>query len=108
MTRSRYQIVLMTAPNPDEADRIATALVEESLAACVNIVPACQSIYRWKGGIVKDNETMLFAKTKREDFEVIARKVAELHSYEVPEVIAVDLESLSEAYEGFLKNVLGE
>ncbi len=108
MTKPQYQIVLMTAPNSDEAERVATALVEGSLAACVNIVPSCRSVYRWKGEVVKENEAMMFAKTKREDFERVVQKVAGLHSYEVPEIIAVDLESLSDDYRRFLANVLGE
>ena len=105
---SQYQIVLMTALNPDEAERIATALVEERLAACVNIFPSCRSVYRWKGAIVKDQEAMMFAKTKRRDFDAVARKVASLHSYDVPEIIAVDLKSVSESYGRFLEEVLGE
>jgi periplasmic divalent cation tolerance protein len=97
----------MTAPKSDEAERIATALVEERLAACVNIVPSCRSVYRWKREIVKDHEAMLFAKTKRQDFEAVARKAASLHSYEVPEIIAVDLESFSESYGRLQVEVLG-
>lgn len=107
MTQSKYQVVIMTASTPDEAERIAAALVEQKLAACVNIVPSCRSVYRWKGDVVKENEALMFAKAKREDFETIARKVAELHSYDVPEVIALDLESLSESYRQFLIEVLG-
>jgi periplasmic divalent cation tolerance protein len=106
MTEPWFQIVFMTAPNSDEAERIATALVEANLAACVNIVPSCRSVYRWKGEIVKDNEVMLFAKTKRADFEKVAREVTGLHSYEVPEIIAVDMESISESYLRFLREVL--
>ncbi len=108
MTQSTYQIVIMTAPKADEAERIAAVLVEEGLAACVNIVPACRSVYRWKGELVKDDEVMMFAKTRREDFPAIAGRVAGLHSYEVPEIIAVGLESISESYRRFLADALGE
>lgn len=103
-----YQIVFMTASGAEEADKIATTLVEERLAACVNIVSPCRSVYRWMGEMVKDEEVLMLAKTRRSDFEKIARRVKELHSYEVPEVIAVDLESVSESYSKFLADLLGK
>ena len=103
-----YQIVFMTASNADEAQSIAEALVERSLAACVNIVDACRSVYRWKGEIVKDNEVLLLAKTRRDNFDAVARVVTDLHSYDVPEIIAADLTQLSDVYAGFLRDVLGD
>jgi periplasmic divalent cation tolerance protein len=108
MSDARYQIVFITAAGSDEARRIAKTLVEERLAACVNVVVSCRSVYRWKGEVVEDDEAMMFAKTRRENFDALVRRVTELHSYEVPEVIAVDLESLSEGYAGFLRDALGE
>jgi periplasmic divalent cation tolerance protein len=102
-----YQIVFMTASGMDEAEGIAEALVDRSLAACVNIIDSCRSVYRWKGKIVKDDEVLLLAKTKRENFEAIVRTVTELHSYEVPEIVATDLTQLSDGYAGFLRDVLG-
>ncbi|MBP2680343.1 MAG: divalent-cation tolerance protein CutA [Candidatus Krumholzibacteriota bacterium] len=107
MPNDRFQLVFMTAANADEARRIAKALVEERLAACVNIVEPCRSVYRWNGEIVEDKEAMLFAKTGRGRFDSIVKRVRELHSYEVPEIIAVDLESLSDGYAAFLKDALG-
>jgi periplasmic divalent cation tolerance protein len=98
----------MTAADSEQAERIATVLVEENLAACVNVVGPCRSIYRWKGEIAKDNEVMMFAKTKRDNFDALVRKVTELHSYDVPEIIAVGLESLSGGYEEFLRGALGD
>jgi periplasmic divalent cation tolerance protein len=103
-----YQIVFMTASDVNEAERIAEALVARSLVACVNIVAACRSVYRWKGELVKDNEVLIIAKTKRGNFEAIVAVVTELHSYDVPEIIATDLTSLSDGYAGFLNDVLGE
>ena len=108
MPNDGYQVVFMTAPSVEEARRIARTLVEEHLAACVNVVGSCRSVYRWKDEIVEDEEAMMFAKTRRDKFETIVRRVTELHSYEVPEIIAVDLESLSDGYEGFLRGALGE
>ncbi len=106
MSDARYQIVFITTADADQAARIGRTLVEEHLAACVNIVASCRSVYRWKGEIVEESEAMMLAKTKREDFDAVVRRVTELHSYEVPEIIAVDLESISGAYEKFLKDAL--
>ena len=106
MSASGYQIVFMTASSGDEAERIALALVEGGLVACVNIVDKCRSIYRWKGETVKDGETMMFAKTRRENFDDIVRIVSELHSYDVPEIIAADLSILSPGYSAFLRDTL--
>jgi periplasmic divalent cation tolerance protein len=97
----------MTASSVEEAEGIAEVLVERSLAACVNIVCPCRSVYRWKGEIVKDDEVLMLAKTKRDNFEAIAQAVMELHSYDVPEIVAADLTQLSDGYAGFLRDILG-
>ena len=102
MTEARYQILFITTATADEAHRIATSLVEEGLAACVNILGACRSIYRWKGEIVDDGETLMIAKIRRENFPAIEERVTALHSYDVPEIIAVDLTNISEPYREFL------
>ncbi len=107
MSGSDYQIVFMTASSEDEAERIALALVEGGLVACVNIIDKCRSIYRWQGETMKDSEAMMFAKTRRENFDEIVRVVTELHSYDVPEIIAVDLTALSQGYGAFLRDTLG-
>lgn len=108
MAQTDYQIVFITAANAQQAERIAAVLVEERLAACVNVVGACRSLYRWRGEMTRDDEAMMFAKTRRRDFDAIVEKVTELHSYEVPEIIAVDLESLSDGYGQFLEDALGD
>ncbi|MGH7804266.1 MAG: divalent-cation tolerance protein CutA, partial [Candidatus Binatia bacterium] len=82
-------VVLMTAGSVEEAARIARALVEERLAACVNLVPGIRSIYRWQGAIADDAEVLLVAKTRRASLDALERRVRELHSYEVPEVLAL-------------------
>jgi periplasmic divalent cation tolerance protein len=105
---STYQVVIMTASNAEEASRIAEALVAEKLAACVNMIDAITSVYEWQGDIVKDGEVLMLAKARAEDFAAIEKRVGELHSYDVPEVIAVDLEALSAGYAGWLGDVLGE
>lgn len=102
-----YQILLTTAANADEADRIAERLVDEGLAACVNVVPACRSIYRWQGETVRETEVLMIAKTRRARFRDIEKLVTEMHSYDVPEIIAVDLQAASNGYLRFLEDSLG-
>jgi len=106
MPNTQYQVVIMTAPNPEEAEKIAEALVTEGLAACVNIVEGCRSVYRWKGVTVKDAEVLMLAKTHRNRFKDVEKRVSELHSYDVPEIIAVDLDNASDKYRGFLEGLL--
>jgi len=108
MTGTSFQIVFVTASSREEAELIASALVEERLAACVNMISSCASLYRWQGRTVREEEILMLAKTRRQDFEKIARRVQELHSYEVPEVIAVDLEAVSGSYLKFLQDSLEE
>ncbi|WP_254544170.1 divalent-cation tolerance protein CutA [Halomarina pelagica] len=72
----------VTAP-PEFADELATALVEEELAACVNAVP-CSSTYRWQGSVVEDDEVVLLAKTTAERYPDLEARVVELHPYDVP------------------------
>jgi periplasmic divalent cation tolerance protein len=81
-------------------------LVEERLAACVNIVPGCRSLYRWQGKTVKDDEVLLFVKTARGLFDDLAKRITALHSYDVPEVAAVELVRISDGYEKFLSDSL--
>lgn len=83
--------VFITAKNEDEAVNIAKALVEDHLAACVNIIKPIRSIYRWEGRIADDTEAMLIAKTRRGLFEKLQTKVKNLHSYTLPEIIALPI-----------------
>lgn len=85
-------VVLITVPDQDQAYRLAKTVVEENLAACVNIIPAVRSVYRWKGEICDDPECLLVAKTTRAAFPLLEARVKALHSYEVPEIIAVPVE----------------
>jgi len=81
-------VVLVTCP-PDKAQGIAEALVEERVAACVNVVSSLNSVYRWKGELHRENEAMLLVKTTRDRFEALKQAVLKHHPYELPEVIAV-------------------
>ena len=85
-------LVLSTASSEKEAVGIAQALVEQELAACVNIVPAIRSIYRWKGKIWNEVENMMFIKTTSAQLEDLKKTMKELHSYELPEVLAVKID----------------
>ena len=85
-------IVLTTADSTETAERIARGLVEAGLAACVNIVPGIRSVYRWKGKVCDEAELLLIVKTVRARFEGVRLKVRELHTYELPEVVAVGID----------------
>jgi periplasmic divalent cation tolerance protein len=91
-------VILVTAGNEAEAERIARALVDERLVACVNVLPAVRSFYRWEGRVADDAELLLVIKTRRERFEAVAARVREIHSYDVPEVIALPVLAGSETY----------
>lgn len=80
-------VVLVTCP-PDRAQGIADALVEERVAACVNVVTHLQSVYRWKGAVHRDSEALLIVKTTRDRFDALKQSVLKHHPYELPEVIA--------------------
>jgi periplasmic divalent cation tolerance protein len=82
-------VVLTTAGSQDQAVRIAEALVEERLAACVNILPGLRSIYRWKGKLWDDEEILLLIKTRAAALEQVRERVRALHSYELPEILAL-------------------
>jgi periplasmic divalent cation tolerance protein len=98
MLDHEYLLVSITASSAEEAERIAKALVQERLAACVNIVPAITSVYRWQGEIHRDSEVLLIAKSRLELFESLVARVKELHSYQVPEIIALPIVAGSKAY----------
>ena len=87
-----------TCPDAASAQRLAEALVNESLAACVNRVPGVHSTYRWKGKITTDSEELLLIKTTAERFDAMKTRVLALHPYELPELIAVPVERGHTAY----------
>lgn len=92
------RVVLTTAGSEDEARKIARHLVESQLAACVNIVPQVESVYRWQGKIESAREWLLIIKTSAELFPAVREAICELHSYEVPECIALSIEDGSSEY----------
>ena len=92
------RIVLTTAGSEEEARKIARALVERRVAACVNIVPQITSIYRWQGKVEEAREWLLIVKTTAAAFGQVRGAIAELHSYELPECICLTIEDGSPAY----------
>jgi periplasmic divalent cation tolerance protein len=92
------RIVLSTAGSEDEARKIARELVERRLAACVNIIPQIESIYRWQGNVESAQEWLLLIKTTAERFAAVRDAIRELHSYELPECIAIKVEDGSAEY----------
>ena len=92
------RIVLSTAGSQDEARKIAQHLVEHQLAACMNIIPHIESIYRWQGKMESSTEWLLFIKTTQEKFAAVRDAIRHLHSYDVPECISLVIEDGSAAY----------
>ena len=95
--------VLVTCGSVEEARKIGHAIVEERLAACVNVVQApVESIYRWKGRVDSATEFLMIIKTSRERFSALEQRIKELHSYEIPEIIALPIEKGSHDYLAWL------
>lgn len=95
---SAAALVFVTAGNQEQAALIAHALVGERMAACVNLLGPIRSIYRWRGAVQDESEYLMLIKTRASMVARVERKVRELHSYEVPEVIAVSITGGSKPY----------
>ena len=93
-----FIMVFITVGSGGEGERLARALVDERLAACVNRIGPVQSVYRWEGKVEQSEEEMLIVKTRNELFPALEKRVRELHSYDVPEIIALPLIQGNEAY----------
>ena len=92
------RVVLTTAPSEEEARKIARALVGERLAACVNIIPKVESIYRWQDKVEEAREYLLLIKTTESAFALLQEKLKQLHSYELPECVALAMTAGSPSY----------
>ena len=90
--------VFITAANKEEAGRLAEMLIEERLAACVQILPEMESVYRWQGKVERQPEVLIIAKTISSKFAALESKVRALHSYETPEIIALPVNASSAPY----------
>jgi periplasmic divalent cation tolerance protein len=97
--KSELLVVLCTVPNVEEARRIGRALVEEKLIACANLVlPGIESIYCWEGDIQTDTEVLMLLKTNNDAFPRLEARLAELHPYQVPEIVALAAQHVAQAY----------
>lgn len=96
-------VVFITAPNKDEASRLAEMLVARRLAGCVQILSDLESVYRWQGQVERQTEVLLLAKTLSVKFDELSREVAALHSYETPEIVAVPIVDGSTPYLEWLR-----
>ena len=95
---SERLVVLMTAGSQQQAEKIAHTLVKEMLAACVNLLPGVTSVYRWEGEVQRDQEWLLVAKTTRQVLDDLVRRVQALHSYDLPEIVALPVVGGNQAY----------
>jgi len=105
---SELRLVLTTCGSPGVARRLAGALVERRLAACVNVLPQVSSIYRWMGKIERDSEVLLLIKTAQSELAAIEATIREISGYELPELIAVEISGGSADYLGWVAASIGE
>ena len=99
-------VVLVNCSTSDEAKNIGKYLVEQRLAACVNIIPMMQSWYWWEDKVTQDNEVLIIIKTSRKKFSKLEREVVRLHSYAVPEVVALQIVEGSDNYLNWIDSAL--
>jgi periplasmic divalent cation tolerance protein len=90
---SERVVALSTVGSAEDAERVARALVERRLAACVNVVPGVASVYRWKGEVCRDQEWLLVVKTRGEKLQALREALVALHPYELPELVALPIEA---------------
>lgn len=98
-------IVYITVPSPEEGEKIAKALVEKKLAACVNIVPGVRSIYHWQDKMYDEMELLLIAKTVGPLFERLEKEVKSIHPYHVPEIVAIPIIKGSKEYLDWIDDI---
>jgi periplasmic divalent cation tolerance protein len=99
-----FIIVVMTAPNKQEALNIVRALLKERLIACANILDSVHSIFWWKGKIEEEEEVVVLMKSKKNLFKKLTKRASELHSYDVPEILALPVVEGSQAYLKWMKD----
>ena len=97
-----HALVYITTSGKEESKKIGKTIVEERLAGCVNIIPAIESLYWWKGEIEEDNESVLIAKTKVSNIRNIIKRVKEIHSYENPAILSIPIIEGSKEYLDYL------
>ena len=101
-------VVFVTTAHSEEAARLAEMLIGQRLAACVQILPEVESVYRWQGKIERQKEVLLIAKTTTAKFDELEREVRAIHSYETPEIVALPLKAGSAAYLEWLNSSVSD
>ncbi len=99
---------LVTAPDAMVAESMARTLVEERLAACVNVIPGLVSVYRWEGEVQRDQEALMILKTTQSRVVALCERVVQLHPYEVPEVLVLNVADGHETYLGWVREAVGD
>jgi periplasmic divalent cation tolerance protein len=97
-------VILVTVVNQKEAVRIGEVLVNAKLAACASVVPGIQSIYRWKGKVAKAQEALLILKSTKPRYRALEKAIKALHTYEIPEIIALQVKEGFDRYIGWVRN----
>ncbi len=106
MPNTRYLLILCTCPDSEIAEQLANMLVDQQLAACINIVPGLTSVYRWQGKVENEKEVLLLIKTTRDRYAALEAAIQQHHPYELPEVIAVTVDDGSPDYLSWLSSSL--
>ena len=99
-----YIVVIVSASNVEEAEGIAMQLVSAGVAPCINIVTHCRSVYQWKGEFRKDDEVLMFIKSRKKEFGDLVKIVERHHSYDVPEIIGMEVAGMSDKYRGYFED----
>lgn len=101
-----YSLIYITTSESSESKKIAKTLLEEKLVACTNIIPQINSLYLWKGEIEDDDESILIAKTKTDKVDQVIKRVEEIHSYETPCILQLEVKTGSECYLQWMEDEL--
>ncbi len=105
MKQTEVIIILITVPDKQTANHLASILIENRLAACVNVIPGITSHFRWEGKVCSDSELMLIIKTRQSIFKIVEKLILDEHPYDVPEIIALNL---TDGFPGYLNWVINE
>ena len=101
-------VVMTTTPDMAEAEKLAGSIIEENLAACVQVLPQMTSIYFWEGKVQTESEHLLLIKTLEDRFDELSDFIQKNHSYDVPEIVAIEAERVSEEYLLWVRGVTGQ
>lgn len=101
-----YQIILCTSPDKESAEKIAHQLINDKIAACINILPGLTSIFRWQGKIETEQEHLLLIKTRKDRYQAVEKSIQTNHPYEIPEIIAIPIEKGLAEYMQWIESCL--